>query len=1359
MKKRVRILKTPTSFAMGGQSYTQDDLITAYLTVLSQDGSSTEDAENLLRENGVDESTIKSITDAVEEYADGEKELNSVETDQTSDDYADVSAEQAALDNATALEQAEEEARSARMQAMYDNYGYDDNTDFSDDYGVASDIVASKKGGTPSKRTFLNNVMKLLKKEEGGPQQNNAADSTDVLDGRRDNLNAFVSALQQNSNESAMKDDALAAYQQYQMDTMPIGGGESYYDPEDLDYAQFGMNMSPGKQRRVTRRLNRLIRKLPVGFQGAMPGVYTLPSLMPFTEGFTSPNLVVERYGLFGQPKEYTMNFGDPRAYINMMNNPRAAEEVIMQEQKNAEQTSKDVAQGELESKDKVLDKTTNEEGDEEIVDINDIQVVGSNARESYRGDGVEVPRDNVKTDKWGRSADDRWYGFDPSTKTWSKDRWGRNPDDDWYGFDPSTKEWTTAKKSAPPKKAASSSSALPKQDLSNDASKSKSNSSRSWEAIVDYPKIRNTFEDLGRQLTPSKSVKKALGLNKLSNTLSDLYESLPDAPSEQQLVDWGILSGYDPIHNPTGLRQQEGGITDQASGLYKFMNGGDDISIPQVGELTNDPYFAEGGLYRFQGENDSQTDKSNTNANNEMPTWFKQWASQNVPSGYRDPYSGWDGTGSMPFITTANAPKEWRYAHPEYYNNPYSGYGYDPYMMMAQALPAYTTQQRGLPFLTNTGQRYLGDLAGAIPAQIKVNKSFALGPQRGLPKKYEINYRVPASSLAAAQANQPKKGLGRLFNRDQNTIDMPEDQMTQTDMSGSPMFNAAYALSNTPGLRWLGAQALKKVRIPGDFSVPDETFQKRAMENAMTEGYTEFPSEVPKPTETVQNVTPEAPAYREDLSPFTTNARENALNEGYTEIPKEFYPVDETSKEGVKDFAEPIGVSPSGVPFVSRPDIPYLQENEIGAMSPDQIAQLQAAQLASYPLGTDILTSREYEPSQDASVQDFLLNQTELNNPYFDTQYGVDYENMPYTGPASLSNSVIPQEFINNQRSLGRKVRSYGKSVPVATPKRPAAPIASTPASIPVPPKAKVDSAPSNRESQKIAFTRNRIADIGNTLEESEGFSDLSLQDRKSLRATYNNDIAEFKKLPLDSQYRLIKTLSKSKNPTSREKAYILAESVRLNYAEGGPLPKAQQWNSITGKSPIFHDPRFSHIDAPAEFEKKANELTNQNPFDYLYSNRLSGQKTMGLDESGEKLRNDGLLEDYSDPSEEYVDVTAKFRNKRNRTQEDNLAFLNYKNAIGNFLVSSIDGRGDRRKRLQQYLRTIPQDTTGLYDRGNEQINAIGNTMVADTGFRGINAGSTAKYGGYYKEGGQTWMTPKQIADYLARGGEIEFI
>ena len=61
------------------------------------------------------------------------------------------------------------------------------------------------------------------------------------------------------------------------------------------------------------------------------------------------------------------------------------------------------------------------------------------------------------KIDQWDRPYGDRWYGYDPKSKKWTKgvpqwykdyqqynkDQWGRPLGDKWYGYNPKTKKWT----------------------------------------------------------------------------------------------------------------------------------------------------------------------------------------------------------------------------------------------------------------------------------------------------------------------------------------------------------------------------------------------------------------------------------------------------------------------------------------------------------------------------------------------------------------------------------------------------------------------------------------------------------------------------------------------------------------------------------------------------------------------------------------------------------------------------------------------------------------------------------------------------------------------------------------------------
>lgn len=78
------------------------------------------------------------------------------------------------------------------------------------------------------------------------------------------------------------------------------------------------------------------------------------------------------------------------------------------------------------------------------------------------------------------------------------------------------------------------------------------------------------------------------------------------------------------PIFKASQLIFDDGGFTDSSNpDLYRFVYGGDDPAIPmlqndyfsQDSKNVNDPYFAYGGLYHFQGDEDSETD-SETNTN-----------------------------------------------------------------------------------------------------------------------------------------------------------------------------------------------------------------------------------------------------------------------------------------------------------------------------------------------------------------------------------------------------------------------------------------------------------------------------------------------------------------------------------------------------------------------------------------------------------------------------------------------------------------------------------------------------------------------------------------------------------------------
>lgn len=576
MKKRVRIYKPVNKFQEGGQStqYTPDQLMSIYLKALEQYGDPAM-AENTLRQLNLDTETIDAISTAVNDYVQQQDTANTALSTGDTDTFEDVTAEQS-VDEASALADAEEQARSQEMLDMYSNYS---EPDYGDDTYAAQDIIA-RKGGMPNKRSYVNNVMKLVKKQLGGNQENTSVDSTDPENKRTEGLQKFIQNVQVSADAALIKEDAE---KMYEMMTTPIGGDESYYQDEDMDYAQFG-GMRRGQARRMNRRMNRMVRNMPVGFYGMpggpmLPNVYTYQSMMGMMPGQMMPavgsnyggpqlaNIDVRRTGLFGKPKEYTITFGQ-----DVIANPQTRSNVIKQEVKNKEEEIKDEVTATEEG---TVDQGVEEKKAEEAaVDINDIQVISGSRATGATTAKKTSPAVQGKTDKWGRTKDNKWYGYDPKAKKWTlgKPDWTANASTKTSIEKPVSK--LTVKES---------------QNLDKLWNKPARNFSKDIERTIGLKKLENTYEDLP-DLPSGDAVKRAIGWNKIANTAEDLYEALPDIPRN-----WGIGESKPIYDKKTGRyyypNQQVGGFIDSNNpDLYKFVSGGDE------GKLTGDPYFQYGG-------------------------------------------------------------------------------------------------------------------------------------------------------------------------------------------------------------------------------------------------------------------------------------------------------------------------------------------------------------------------------------------------------------------------------------------------------------------------------------------------------------------------------------------------------------------------------------------------------------------------------------------------------------------------------------------------------------------------------------------------------------------------------------------
>lgn len=155
-----------------------------------------------------------------------------------------------------------EEEEEQDMLALYD-------TDFSmedeEEDPMVEEALYMRYGG--SKKKFE----KLIRKQLGGAQPTN----TDIPDGRESIIPNFVNKLQTEATVGFLKENLFPFIQ-------PVDG---------LEEAQRGREM---------RQMKRLMRRMPKFIPMGMPGIPSGPI----------QSIDVNRTGIFGRPKDYTINFG-----------------------------------------------------------------------------------------------------------------------------------------------------------------------------------------------------------------------------------------------------------------------------------------------------------------------------------------------------------------------------------------------------------------------------------------------------------------------------------------------------------------------------------------------------------------------------------------------------------------------------------------------------------------------------------------------------------------------------------------------------------------------------------------------------------------------------------------------------------------------------------------------------------------------------------------------------------------------------------------------------------------------------------------------------------------------------------------
>ncbi len=796
MKRKVRIYKAQ----MGGVQAIQntaaqaqpsdEDLMNSAVSMIQQ-GATAEETLQALIDAGVQQEKATQIVSGLISYIGDQRdqEVASYEDDQTA--LEDLDADQQAQEQAAA----EEEAYKQRMQQMYetDMSADDAEADAEEDQFMQENILARGGQKLPSKRNFVHRTVQTLRAQEGLDTGKNIADSTDT-GARSEALSKFVGGLQSTADQALMKKDAEAMYEQ--MNSQPM---MPQFD--DTAYAQFGMNMRPGQQRRFNRRLNRAIGQVPIPNMPGLPfaspyNIITAPMLGGFPNQGVMPaagsyyggprlaNIDVRKTGLFGRPKEYTVTFAQ-EAYTN----PTLRKQVIKQELRNKQLLTEDEID-ELVKEGEDATGTTSEtpKAQEEQVksgkkDISSASQSGSSSNRARQAPVVAATEEITPAAEYvnpmdaiaQRSAVTNWEDIRnqviPDQVVPAQNVYNNPMDAAMQNYASAKQTMNTGEFAAGPgvveAKSKYSNQNTPQDSVYYNPDKPNflytyrdgnlyyddaSDAKQDWHAIKDPSRIAELNSKL-----------RGANIYTLPSKAGFYYRQRPDgsyakfqgdpakhsASSKQVQIITPSDKNYKYLDQNkeysftfTGKKQM-GGFTDMSSGLNKFVYGGnEDFTIPETGgKLTDSPYFAYGGsLPKAQ---DGKEQKKIVKAYKDGK--FIGYTTQDIADS-----KGLDWNSADNYYDSEIDDTETKTGYNSYSPNVFPG-GY--------------AKQLGLPYDPVTGETY----AGFIGPDTKLN---AIDVRRsnmltGAPKKYTMyfgNYdpTKPLIGQNPTTAGTDKKGTAR---------------------------------------------------------------------------------------------------------------------------------------------------------------------------------------------------------------------------------------------------------------------------------------------------------------------------------------------------------------------------------------------------------------------------------------------------------------------------------------------------------------------------------------------------------------------------------------------------------------------
>lgn len=1244
MKRRVRVTapssnpfeSNPMSTWMaqmgGQQEVPMDQQIVSIASEMLGQGYSDEDVREYLNNQGMPLGTVDEIMDSLLVYLDEQRDLS--EAKYLEDE---LSEEQLEAERMAAEEEAlEDEELQEELDLMYftdSDQGYEEEDD-----AFMNNVIMRYGGKIPSKKQFIKTELKLKRKQEGGPEKSDRAD--DTMSNDRPNVK-LISSIASNAQQKAQEEELEQQYDQM-------------FGNQQLPEAQFG---GARNSRRAQRQMNRAMKRIPAAFFNAQNqffppqmNIMTAPTMFP--QGFGGQgvpgqniqlaNIEVRRTGLFGKPKEYTINFN------TVQPSQVKPQEIVDQEKQNKKQTEKDVETTEKE-KETTTASTENEKVQEELITADQIEVVGSKKATS------KPQAANVKRDNWGRPEGDKWFGFDPETKQYT---------------DASLSYFKNAPftyKSLRDREAYPLSDDAPLEVLKKDSAKV--NPAIAAANAKKSPTI-NAIANKTHSAIP----------NRIPTQNEILRYALDKTPSKVLQPFYDAVKGYDKFADQFSRQvqrqffQQQGGVT--GYDLYKFIYGGDEPftfadDIPM--KDTTDPYFQDGGLVMYQDKGEVTNNQPAYLTKEDLDNWWKttqeaQQANTNrVPQGM---YPGvYNPYGMIPGFNQVGP------IYPPLFG------GRNPYRPTGKVFDYAGSwlQQQGAAYDPRTGKALTQFPAGSPLSKIDVTKSSMFGKR---PKEYTMYFGDYGSNAPTPQitldGNKSAKSQSsrvipfdetsnrrdaRVQNRLERRAERNIDRLpvNQVDYSADGMISPRdiNTVDNLPTV------PMKDVsRFESD--VANELLQRQENE--------------------LQGTPPALAIRRPEMFNTTSNIDRNLLQ-----------------GENIEED-QIIGNLP-----IRRP---YSEEQQ-------KILQNFAPVVQSSNYSQDFANNLADER------QAFDLERMQLQDPDFFNQipYSIplDLESLDYTELPSLATKPVTEVTTpvrtQNVRPITTSTNKNNNS------KKRITSDVRTPDNVKSKQNITVDT--SNKNQQQAIL--NRIGDINNLLSswQPDWYKEQLIEERNALM---NNNIAL--------------------TPTAFRKGFQKG-GVNFSYPY---LPKAQMYNSQVGQTPITMDPRFSVSD----FMNPSGMLEVPDS-ESLYGDWVSGMP--GLNMPIRPGQENDPIQYELDPNQlnkpAQSPAAAKFKVK-DMYNFDGTAFNDKLNYFGNMGLSFMDRLRNRdiENRMYSELPFFAQNAKETIDRGDYDPNS-GLFRQDQAGF----TGRAQKGGSTYKEGGETYMSAKQITEFLQNGGEIEFI